>query len=259
MPGPVPTSCLLGTVLLLACAVAAEPAPRVAIIVDDLGYQLAAGERALRLPGPVSYAVLPQTPRGPALARLAASRGRDVLLHLPLQPVGEHGNDEPGGISLDMSRLQFRGVFERDLASVPQAIGINNHRGSLLTRHPGHMSWLMQELGPRGLIFVDSYTTHHSVALQIARENGIPATRRDVFLDANPTPAAIAAEFRRLKRLARARGSAIAIAHPYPVTLQFLESELPSLADEGYRLVGIGELLGAGAGAAPQADRTGDR
>lgn len=237
-----------------AMTVAAEADPRIAIIIDDLGYGLDSGVRALNLPGPVSYAVLPRTPRGTYLARRAASKGRDVLLHLPLQPAGTEATGEPGSMTLDMSREEFGKVFASNIASVPQAIGINNHRGSLLTRHPGHMKWLMQELGDRGLVFVDSYTTHLSVALQIARENGIPSRRRDVFLDADPSPERIAAEYERLKRLARNRGVAIAIAHPYPQTLQFLETELPALTDEGYQLVGIGELLGVRRDAVAQAD-----
>jgi len=254
MPKLRATRGILAATLLLAVAVAAAADPRIAIIIDDLGYGLDAGVRALNLPGPVSYAVLPQTPRGAYLARQAASQGRDVLLHLPLQPVGTDATGEPGSMTLDMSREEFGNVFASNIASVPQAIGINNHRGSLLTRHPGHMSWLMQELGDRGLVFVDSYTTHLSVALQIARENGIPSRRRDVFLDADPAPQRIAAEYERLKRLARERGAAIAIAHPYPQTLQFLETELPALADEGYQLVGIGELLGVHRDAVAQAD-----
>jgi len=237
-------------------AATAGAAPRVAIIIDDLGYQLDAGQRALALPGRVSYAVLPHTPSGTDLARRAAALGRDVLLHLPLQPAGSGEETDPGAITLDMSRRQFRVVFDHDLATVPQAIGINSHRGSLLTRHPGHMGWLMQELGDRGLLFVDSYTTHHSVALRIARENGIPAAKRDVFLDADRSPAAIAAEYLRLQRLAREQGAAIGIAHPYPETLRFLEDVLPSIEADGIRLVGIAELLAPGGAAVIQADAT---
>jgi len=254
MPKRHRTQGLLVATLLLAASGVAQPAPRIAIIIDDLGYGLDAGIRALDLPGPVSYAVLPQTPRGPELARRAASNGRDVLLHLPLQPVGTDAAREPGSMTLDMTRQEFGDMFARNIENVPQAIGINNHRGSLLTRHPGHMNWLMEELGERGLVFVDSYTTHLSVALQIARENGIPSRRRDVFLDADPAPRRIAAEYERLKRLARERGVAIAIAHPYPQTLKFLEAELPALANEGFELVGIGELLGVHRQASAQAD-----
>lgn len=222
---------------------AAVDPPRIAIIIDDLGYQRAAGRRAVALPGPVACAVLPLTPRAAELAEAAHAAGKEVLLHLPLQSLDER-QPEPGGIVLDMSRAQLARTFAGSLRSVPHAVGVNTHQGSLLTRHPGHMQWLMQEIGAReALFFVDSYTTVDSVALQIAREAGIASVRRDVFLDPDRSPDTVAREFSRLKRLAREKGMAVGIGHPYPATLALLERELPRLAAEGIELVGIGEYV----------------
>ena len=232
--------------LLLSAAAWAEPPvqPAIAIIIDDLGYQLAAGHRAVALPGPVACAVLPSTPRAKLLAEAAFAAGKDVLLHLPLQPVDWDGAAEPGAILLDMSRGQFARAFAESLQSIPHVVGVNTHQGSLLTRHPGHMGWLMQEIRAQGvLFFVDSYTTHESIALELARESGVPAVRRDVFLDPDREPATVAREFARLKKLARERGMAIGIGHPYPATLALLERELPKLAESGFRLVSISEYV----------------
>ena len=234
---------LAATLLTLGAAAAAE-APRVAIIIDDLGYHHGNGKRAIALPGPVSYSFLPGAPRARSLAEEAHARGRDVLLHLPLQAATEQGGREPAEIHLDMSRERLGNVLGQALEAVPHAIGINSHRGSLLTRHPGHMQWLMEEIrGHDRLFFVDSFTHHDSVALQLAKENGIPAMRRDVFLDPDASPETIAREFERMKRLARQRGQVVAIGHPYPATLELLERELPRLADEGIELVPISDLL----------------
>lgn len=222
---------------------AATGPPRIAIIIDDLGYRGAAGRRAVGLPGPVACAVLPLTPLAAELAEAAHAAGKEVLLHLPLQSLGEH-DPEPGGIVLDMSRAQLARTFEGSLRSVPHVAGVNTHQGSLLTQHPGHMQWLMQEIGARGeLFFVDSYTTVDSVALQLAREAGIASVRRDVFLDPDRSPDTVAREFARLKRLAREKGMAVGIGHPYPATLALLERELPRLAEESIELIGIGEYV----------------
>ena len=222
----------------------ADNAPRIAIIIDDLGYQLQAGRRAINLPGPVACAVLPQTPQAVLLAEDAFAAGKDVLLHLPLQSMTETGVAEPGSIVLDTTRHELARSFRRSMASVPHAVGVSNHRGSLLTQHPGHMDWLMQEIEAQGnLFFVDSYTTHRSVALELARENGIPAVKRDVFLDPDRSPETLEREFERLKRLSRSQGMAVGIGHPSPQTLAFLERELPELADHGFELVGIGDYI----------------
>lgn len=236
--------CLLVTLALLASGSAAISPPRIAIIIDDLGYRFEAGQRAIDLPGPISFAVLPGAPRGQALAVLAFESGKEVLLHLPLQAMPNDAIQEPLGLNLDMSRREFGDTFERALLSVPHAIGVNSHRGSMLTRHPGHMQWLMDEIHEReNLFFIDSYTTHQSVALRIADETGVEARKRDVFLDPDQKPETVAREFERMKRLAEKRGSVVAIGHPYAATLALLESELPKLADQGYELVTISELM----------------
>ena len=229
---------------LLVTGSGATHPPRIAIIIDDLGYHLGAGQRAIDLPGPISFAVLPGTPRGRTLAVLAFERGKEVLLPLPLQAVLDDEVLEPLGIGLDMSRQEFSNTFELALTSVPHAIGVNGHRGSMLTRHPGHMQWLMDEINARdNLFFVDSFTTPASIAMKIASEAGVDARKRDIFLDSDREPETVAREFERMKRLAHKHGSVVAIGHPYAATLELLELELPKLADEGFELVTISVLV----------------
>jgi len=229
--------------LLISSPSSADP-PRIAIIIDDLGYHLANGKRAIELPGTISFSFLPGSPRARFLANHAHAAGKEVLLHLPLQAYTTARGVEPSEINLDMSRARVELAFSQALEAVPHVVGINSHRGSLLTRHPGHMTWLMQEIAKREqLFFVDSYTTHHSVALQIAEESGVDATRRDVFLDHDRSPETVAREFERMKELARQRGQVVAIGHPYPATLELLERELPRLAEEGFELVNVSEIV----------------
>ena len=235
---------LLAVSALLSSGYGYADEARVAIIIDDLGYHLEEGKRAIGLPGPVAFAVLPGTPRGPLLARHAHAHGKEVLLHLPLQAQPDEPQHHPEEIHLDMSQEGVGLALDAALASVPHAIGVNSHRGSMLTRHPGHMQWLMQAIREREpLFFIDSYTTHKSVALQMAQEAGIDAVKRDVFLDPDRAPETVAREFERMKELARQRGAVVAIGHPYPATLELLERELPKLADEGIELVRISEIL----------------
>jgi len=238
-------ACLAASMLLMVSySGAALQQPRIAIIIDDLGYQLEAGRRAIALPGPLAFAVLPGTPRATVLADWAHAQGKEVLLHLPLQANSEDKHNEPIGIDLDMNRQAVVATFAAALQAVPHAVGVNGHRGSLLTRHPGHMLWLMEEIRARNdLFFVDSYTTAGSVAMQIATEAGVQAARRDVFLDPDRSPATVARQFERMKRLAKKRGFVVAIGHPYESTLALLEKELPKLGEQGIELVTISELV----------------
>lgn len=221
--------------------------PRIALIIDDLGNALQAGERTAALSGPVACAILPHTPFGQTIAKQAFLAGKEVLLHLPLQAVEQYELTGSGTIKIDNTRTQLVRIFEADIVSIPHVVGVSNHMGSLLTRHPGHMEWLMDAVKAHGnLFFVDSYTTVSSVALQLAQERGVPSIRRDVFLDNVPTEAAIDREFQRLKKQAKKNGYAVGIGHPYPQTLRYLERMLPALIDEGIELVSVSRLIGQG-------------
>ncbi len=221
--------------------------PLIAIIIDDLGNQRAKGERVIALPGPVACAVIPHTAYGTYLAEKAYAAGKEVLLHLPMQPIEMGRIAGPDQIRLDTDRSNLRRILNADLDDVPHTVGVNNHMGSLITRHPGHMEWLMDELKTRGdLFFIDSYTTASSVAHEMAIEKGVPTARRTVFLDTVISAANVASEFERLKQEARKRGYAIAIGHPYTVTLDYLEKALPLLAEQGFQLVPVSRIVELG-------------
>lgn len=217
--------------------------PAIVIIIDDLGYLREEGTRALALPGKVTYAILPGTPFASLLAEQAYQAGKEVMLHLPLQAADMSKRLGPGGIELDTGHQALIDSLSESLASVPHVQGVNNHMGSLLTMHPGHMSWLMQELKRRGLYFVDSFTTPRSIALKMAQEAGVPAVRRHVFLDRNPGARAIELELERLKLHAQRHGYAVGIGHPIAETLGVLEQSLPGLEQQGYRLLYAGEII----------------
>ncbi len=228
-------------------AAAADPRaagqPALTIIIDDMGNRRAEDLRALELPGAVVSAILPQTPFARSLAWLARELGKEVILHLPLEP--DTGKPlGPGGLTMAMARPTFEQVLAEDLASVPFLSGVSNHMGSRMTRQPERMGWLMAALGRRGgLLFVDSRTTEATVAAASARAAGLVVAERDVFLDNVLEPGPIRARFEELVALARRRGTALGIGHPHPETLEVLEAELPRLARRGIRLVGLRELI----------------
>jgi polysaccharide deacetylase 2 family uncharacterized protein YibQ len=132
------------------------------------------------------------------------------------------------------------------LKQVPHAAGVNNHMGSRFTEDEQAMTAVMAVLRERGLYFVDSLTTSRSVGSATAQRAGVPAVRRDIFLDNVAEVDAIVQQIRRLAGKARRNGSAVGICHPYPETLQALRQELPKQAGQGIEFVPVSGLLGAG-------------
>ncbi|MCG8324446.1 MAG: divergent polysaccharide deacetylase family protein [Thiotrichales bacterium] len=236
---------LLTFFLSFACF-SAEPAAQrfsyISIIIDDLGYRLHDDLRAVALPGPVVCAIMPHAPYSSQLAYLAHKQGKDIILHQPLQALKNNELLGPGALTLDMTKQEFTRTFESNIDSLPHLVGINNHMGSLLTQHPGHMDWLMKLIKKRQLIFVDSITSDHSVAAMIAQENNIPYLKRDVFFDNDITVTSILEQFGKLIEIARRRGTAVGIGHPYPETMDVLSRAIQDLGKSGIKLVGLKTL-----------------
>jgi uncharacterized protein len=236
---------VLPLLLLLTPLSGAATPVTIALVIDDIGDSLADGRRVIALPAPVACAVLPHTPYGDTLAREAHAAGKEVLLHLPMEPVGE-SETGPGRIETGMPSLELSITLDHDLASVPYAVGVNNHMGSRLTRDRDAMRRVMRGIRRHGnLYFIDSLTTPASVAAQVAREEGVPAMARQVFLDDDPRPEAVDAQFDQLLQLARRHGAALAIGHPRPETLAVLERRLPHLAALNVQVVAPSVMLNA--------------
>lgn len=217
--------------------------PRVAIVIDDLGNELAPAERIARWNEPVAGAVLPQLRWSTASAQALSRGGKEVLLHLPMEPEGyPRVRPGPGLILRSQSDAEIDRLLESDLASVPGAVGVNNHMGSAATADVRVMRAVVAELARRGLFLLDSRTTDATVAEATAEAASVPAVSRRVFLDDVATEQAIEAQLGELVRRARQEQSAVAIGHPYPATLAVLEKELPRLGERGVRLVKVSEL-----------------
>ena len=215
------------------------------IIIDDLGNNLEYGQDIINLPAALTIAILPETTYANDLAHLAAKKQKEVMLHLPMQSI-EHHKHSPGTLDLHMTQNEFKKQLQQDLNSVPYVRGVNNHMGSLLTRHPGHMSWLMDELSKRdGLYFIDSKTTNKSIADKIAIEYEIPHLSRDFFLDPDENENTLRVQFDRFINKINQRGYALAIAHPYPKTIQFLQRHLKELEAQGIKLLPVSKLISA--------------
>lgn len=215
--------------------------PKLAIIIDDLGYHRSRGEAVATLPAPVTCAIIPQTPWGPHLAEQAVSHGKEVMIHLPMA-TGARRLDK-GGLEETMTRAEMIRTVREAFIRIPQARGLNNHMGSILTAEAEPMRWLMQELAMQRYFFIDSRTTPESVALDVAHQHGLRSAGRDVFLDNERDLLSMNRQFNQALRIARQKGSAILIGHPYPETITYLENVLPLLEQAGIDVVPASSLL----------------
>jgi polysaccharide deacetylase 2 family uncharacterized protein YibQ len=202
-----------------------EASPKVAIIIDDLGYDTSLAEGFVQLDLPLTLSILPFAPHTRAIAHRARGGGREVMLHLPMEPRSyPRINPGDGVLLVSMERAAILQVLERDLSVIPFVKGVNNHMGSRFTEEREKMMVVLAELKRRGLYFVDSKTSPMSVAFDLARQMEIRTACRDIFLDNDLSEDALKIQMDRLLTVARHKGHAIGIGHPHKETLWLLRT-----------------------------------
>jgi len=215
-----------------------------AIIIDDLGGNLEAARKLLALPYCLTFSVLPHLRASAETAREAQTAGREVMLHLPMEPEApSQASPGKGEIRVGMTSSEVEHILQSDLASVPQAVGVNNHMGSRATADPRLMAAVMRSLAGHHLFFVDSRTSAASTAFETARRQGLPAFYRSVFLDDTRSVSYTLGQLRQFRHVLEDQGAALAIGHPYPTTIAALAKFLPELERDDVQLAPASQLL----------------
>jgi len=225
-----------------AAGVAGRQLPLLAIVIDDMGYQPRIDEELLRLDLDLSFAFLPYGPHTVDQAALAGRLGRDILLHVPMEPRESGEGLGPGALTLAMGPAERAAVFAEDLARVGQAVGVNNHMGSRFTADRAAMRDFLAGVRERHLFFLDSVTAGDSLGYELAGELGVKRGRRQVFIDNVRETGQIVARIRELLAVAEHQGQAVGIGHPSPETLAALRTAGPEIEGRA-RLVGVSRLM----------------
>ena len=224
---------------------AEELRPRIALIVDDVGYDLERALELLNLRRPMSISIFPKLKYSGHIAETAQELGFEVMMHLPMEP-SEKLRRNPGFITSAMTEREMYWVLDRNFDSIPFVSGVNNHQGSMMTANPDAMARLMKYLAKRNMFFIDSRTTGDSVAYQVAQEFGIRSAENNVFLDNEKDVEYIKERIELLMEEARQNGEAIGICHVHPATTQALHEMFPVIEEQGIELVFASELAKTG-------------
>jgi uncharacterized protein len=217
----------------------------VVIIIDDIGYDMRIAEELARIPEPIALAVLPNTPYAEEAARLSHAAGKEILLHLPMEPRYRPGETPGSGmLKVDMDAEEIRHQIRKDLAAVPFVSGVNNHMGSRFMEDEQSLFVIMEELRSRDLFFVDSMTTDDSRGRDAAARAHVRFAARDVFIDHAPGYAVALKSLTTTLRERRNNGSPVLmIGHPYRETVQAIHDVLPLWQKEGIKVISVSAYL----------------
>jgi polysaccharide deacetylase 2 family uncharacterized protein YibQ len=225
-------------------AAAPRAGQRIAILIDDIGYDLPLAKALASLPAPIAFAILPQAPHAAEADALLHAAGKEILLHLPMEPLSYPDEDPgPGALFVAMDPSLIGQRLEEALAAVPHARGVNNHMGSRFMAHDAGLAAVMASLARQGLFFVDSRTSPQTRGKEAAARAGVAFAARDLFIDHRPGVAAAREALLRETLQNRPHGELLLIGHPHPETLQALKEALPRWQKEGARLLPLSALV----------------
>ncbi len=217
---------------------------RVAVVIDDLGEENHLSHELLDANLPITFSILPFSPYSKRLALEAHKRGKEVILHLPMEPHGYPGSNPGEGVLLHgMDQKSLLGQLSKDLEAVPHVLGASNHMGSRFMEDPEKLRILFKELKRQGLYFLDSLTTPKSAGLRTAREVGLRATERSVFLDHSLAEGDIRERLDTLAQVALSAGRAVGIGHPHASTVKLLKEAVPRWKEKGIAFVSLSEVM----------------
>ncbi len=220
-----------------------EQRPKIVVVIDDLGPNYKNTKRVAKLPAPLTLAYLPYADHVAKLSKKARARGHELMVHMPMQPTRDNVDPGPNALEVNLSEAELMKRIKKNLSAFDGYVGINNHMGSAFTRDNEGLETLMEELRVRDILYLDSRTVPDSRAEDIARNNGVATTTRDVFIDHLPNAEFISGGLAKTERVARTHGTAIAIGHPYDATIDALEAWLPTLSAKGFDLVPITAVM----------------
>jgi polysaccharide deacetylase 2 family uncharacterized protein YibQ len=222
-----------------------DRAPRLALIIDDGGYNIDNLRGILRLGVPMTFAILPNTPHTREAASLVHQNGGEVMLHLPMEPKDESRYAlEKDMVKSEMSSPVIQRILRDGLRQIPHVRGVNPHMGSKATEDLRVMEALMDVLKDEGLYYIDSHTTPSSQGLKTARRRGIPSAQNDKFIDAVKKPELLREAIRAAIIQAKREGAAVAIGHLDPLTSKAIQEMIPEIEKAGIRFVFASEVVG---------------
>ena len=217
--------------------------PKIAIIIDDLGYQREIAERIINLNFPITISILPFLPNSQSIVEMAKEKNISILLHLPMEPHNSNINPGKGAIYSSMNEEEIKTKIRAVFQDLPDIDGMNNHMGSKVTEDREIMKIILSEIQKRDLFFIDSMTSPNSVGYELSKQMGIKTAYRSVFLDNNQDKDYIRQQIKILKELALKNNKVIAIGHPYCNTIDVLMEAGLELQAEGIKIVRLEELL----------------
>jgi polysaccharide deacetylase 2 family uncharacterized protein YibQ len=217
---------------------------QVAIIIDDIGYDMTPVHELLRVDADITFAILPLLAHSREAADMLHKANRETLLHLPMEPLS-YPKEKPGNGALfsDMNDEEIVFQLEKNLASVPYISGVNNHMGSKFMADEERLMLVFKQLKKKDLFFIDSRTTNNSKTTAASQKAHLTVASRKIFLDNDRDYSKIYQILMDVCNAPAGNAPLIVIGHPYPETIRAIRAANKSFREKGVSIVPVSKLV----------------
>jgi polysaccharide deacetylase 2 family uncharacterized protein YibQ len=222
-----------------------EQVGKIALVLDDWGYNLKNKDFITENDFRVTLSILPFKPYSTEISELAFAKNKDVIVHMPMEP---HNREQYGleehTLLTSMNKNTIGQILDAAFQTVPHAKGLSNHMGSKATEDPRLMKSVLEYLKSKNLFFLDSLVTNNSVGRALSKKYSLGFAQRDIFIDNETDPEYIREQLLKLAQRARRLGIAVGIGHDRVHTIEVLKAMIPQLEAQGYQFVNLSEIIG---------------
>ena len=222
-------------------AVTTSARPKITLLIGGMGLNARLTDKAIKqLPGDITFGFAPYGDDLQAQVNKARARGHEVMLQVPMEPVGFPGNN-PGPKTLvsDATPEENLAALKWHMSRFAGYSGITNYMGARLLISEGALTPVMKEIKKRGLVYLEDATVNLTLSPRIGQAVQLPMQRASMVIDTDATAAGIADALDKLEQEAIRNGSAIGTGSGLEVTIDTVAEWAKTLQDKGILLVPV--------------------
>jgi uncharacterized protein len=214
-------------------------APKIVIILGGMGLNEKLTRRAISdLPGEVTFAFAPYGNSLQAQVDNARQNGHEILLQLPLEPVGfPASNPGPKTLLADADQATNEEALHWHMSRFQGYSGVINYMGGRFLSAPTAIKSLLIELKRRGIAFFEDGSLPLSATDQVAGSLNLPVRRGQGVIDVNPDAQSITAALNALEEQAQNGGIAIGTGSGLDVTIDAVRDWAKDATSRGVIIV----------------------
>lgn len=198
---------------------------KLSIIIVGLGLFPELTDQVLNLPDSVMLGYYPQSPEVNEQIEKAISKGFDVYMMCPMEPVYYPQNDPgPNTLLTGLPREENLKRLDEILNIYPQIKGIVSYQGSLFMTSEEDLTPIIQSLKSNNKTFIDTSNAPQSKTQSVCKEQKATCYRAEFQLDQELSADALKKMFKEVEKSLETNDHVVIFGFAYPITIEAMSN-----------------------------------